>query len=437
MNDPLILGPIAIIAMVLLALLGIPIGFALGVVGAAGLWFVGGFNFMSVTMQTMPFEFMNNYTFVVLPMFILMGLVAQSTGIITQLYTAAHRWTSNVRGGLLLATVMASTGFAAISGSTMVNAALFTKIAIPEMIRYGYHVGIGGGAVAASGVLAALIPPSLSFVIYGFLTGESIGQLLIAGLVPGLVTAAVFVLGVLFLVRMKPDWAPLSNEKFSLFDRIFILKDLWPTILLITVVLGGIYTGFMPPSAAGAIGAVGALILALVKRKLTKSLAKDCMQQTIIMTSVLTIIIMGGILFARFLTLAGFLSSLLGFVNEIGISKYMLIGFVIILFIVLGMFVDTLSIWVISVPVLHPLALSLGINPLWFAVFIVKLSEIGVISPPVGLNLFAVMSASDGHIRISQLYMGVIPFIAMEAVTLIILLLFPELATWLPEQMIH
>ena len=436
MDNPLIVGPIAIIVMVLLSGLGVPIGFALGVVGALGLWFIGDFNFMSVTLQTMPYEFMNNYTFVVLPMFILMGLVAQSTGIITQLYTAAYRWTSAFRGGLLLATVLASTGFAAISGSTMVNAAIFTKIALPEMVRYGYNVALGGGAVAASGVLAALIPPSLSFIIYGFLTGESVGQLLMAGLFPGLLTATVFLLGVMLLVRIKPSWAPLSKESFSLAERIFILKDLWPAILLITVVLGGIYTGVMPPSAAGAVGAVGAILIALVKRKLNKSVAIDCLQQTIIMTSVLTMIILGGILFARFLTLAGFLNSLLGFVNEFGISKYMLIGFVIILFIILGMFVDTLSIWVISVPVLHPLALSLDINPLWFAVFIVKLSEIGVISPPVGLNLFAVMSASDGQIKIGQLYLGVLPFIIMEVVTLLILFMFPGIVTWLPAQML-
>jgi len=437
MDQALLIGPLAIAVMLLLAGLGVPVGFALGIVGSIGLWMTGGFNFMIVTLESMPYDFMHNYAFVVLPMFILMGLIASSAGVVTELYTAAYRWTSGIRGGLLITTVLSAAGFGAISGSTVVSAAIFTRIALPEMIRFGYHIGIGAGAIAGAGTLAALIPPSLSFVIYGFLTGESIGQLLIAGVIPGLTTTAVFIVGIVIMVWIKPEWAPKTTERFSLAERLHILVALWPTILLVTIVLGGIYTGFMPPSAAGSVGAVGAVLIALMRRRLTVKIVRESLQQTAIMASVLVMIIIGGILLARFLTLAGFLDALLDFVNDIGLNRYSLITFVIFLFLLLGMFVDTLSIWVISVPVLHPLALSLDINPLWFAVFIVKLSEIGVISPPVGLNLFSVMSASEGRLKIGELYLGILPFIAMEVVMVFLLLIFPSLVTWLPQQMIR
>lgn len=437
MDNPIVLGSLALMVMLLLASVGIPIGFALAGVAAVGIWFVGGFNFLSTTLQTMPFEFINNYTFVALPMFVLMGLFAQSTGVVTELYRAAYIWTSGIRGGLYHATTLASAGFAAISGSTMVNSALFTKIALPEMARYKYNLSLGAGIVAATGVLAALIPPSLSFIIYAFLTGESIGQLLISGILPGLLTAGIFLIGTHVIVSIKPEWAPKLKQKVRRVERLNSLINLWPAILLVTIVLGGMYTGLMTPSAAGAVGAIGVLVISLARRKMKASEFKNSLQETIVTTAVLTMILLGGILFARFLTLAGFLDELLGFVQKIGMNRLSLIIFVSIFFLFLGGFMDTLSIWVISVPVLHPIALALDINPLWFAVFIVKLSEIGCMSPPVGLNLFAVLGSSGGKITAPQIYKGVIPYIIMEIITLIILYAFPAIVTWLPSQMIN
>jgi len=364
-----------------------------------------------------------------------MGLVASESGIITDLYDAMHRWLSRFRGRLLMVTVAASAAFGAVSGSTIVNATVFTRIAYPEMIRLGYKRGVGAAAIACSGTLAALIPPSITFVIYAVLTEESVGKLLMAGLFPGILTTFVYMAGIAVCVRLFKDWAPGRGHRYSIREKLAGINRVWPVLLLSGIVVGGIYTGLTPPSAAGGAGAIGAIIIVSLQRRMGLSTLWYCLKQTIEITSVLALIVIGGILFSRFLTAVGFVSELFTVIEYLGIGKYQFLALVILLFLVLGMFMDTLSIMVIVVPALYPIVTKMGIDPIWFAVIIVKLLEIAVVTPPVGINLFAVLAATDRELPVGELFKGIIPFVIFDLVTILILMIFPAICTWLPENM--
>ncbi len=435
--DPILIGALGIGGLVVLAAVGVPIGIAISVVAAAGMWQFVGFDYMMVTFKTLPFAVASQYVFVVIPMFVLMGTLASSSGMITELYTAANRWVGGLRGGLYMATTLASAGFSAISGSTVVNAAMFTRIALPEMIRFGYDRGVAAGCIAAAGTLAALIPPSLSFVIYGLLTEESIGALFMAGIVPGLLTAVFYIMGIALLLRFRPGLAPPTEIRYGLQEKFRSLTGLWPLIILVALVLGGIYSGFMPPSAAGAVGAMGALGIAVVRRKLSPTGLWTALQGTAAMTSVLFLIVIGGLLFTRFLLVSGFVTDLTEIVSASGLSPMQFVAVLVVMYFFLGMFIDPMSMLVMTVPFVYPVVKSLGLDPIWFGVIVVKLIEIAVITPPVGMNLFAVMSASGGEVAAGRIFRGILPFVIIEMFVLIVLIAFPALSTWLPTKMLH
>jgi len=435
MTDSIVNGILAIVALLALAGVGVPIAFAIGIVGAAGMYLSTGGVYTQMTYQTLPFATASEYAFAVIPMFVLMGAIASASGIISELYTAVNRWLQAVRGGLYMATAVASAGFAAISGSTVVNAAMFTRIALPEMMQLGYHKGVSAGCIAAAGTFAALIPPSLTFVIFGILTGESIGALFIAGILPGLLTAA-FYLGVIpFMVRMRPGWAPQPTSHATLGDKIRGMRGLWPMLALVFIVLGGIYTGITPPTAAGALGAVGALFISVARRRITTGDVWESFKQTAELTAVLFILIIAGLLFSRFLVISGFVTDLTDIVINSGLSANGFLIVMVLLYLVLGMFIDPLSMLVMTVPFIFPVIQGYGLDPIWFGVVLCKLIEIAVITPPVGLNLFAVVSASDGRVSIGDMYVGILPFVAIELVVLLILILFPAISTYLPATM--
>lgn len=433
--DPILVGALGVGGLVTLAAVGVPIAVAIAVVAAAGMWQFVGFGYMVVTFKTLPFAAASQYAFVVIPMFVLMGTLASSAGMIAELYTAANRWMAGLRGGLYMATTLASAGFSAISGSTVVNAAMFTRIALPEMIRFGYDRGVSAGCVAAAGTLAALIPPSLSFVIYGLLTEESIGALFMAGIVPGLLTAVFYIVGIAVLLRFRPQLAPPTEIRYRLREKLQSLTGLWPLIILVVLVLGGIYSGFMPPSAAGAVGAMGALAIALARRKLSATGLWTALQRTAAMTSVLFLIVIGGLLFTRFLLVTGFVTSLTEAVAASGLSPFQFVAVLVVMYFFLGMFIDPMSMLVMTVPFVYPVVKSLGLDPIWFGVIVVKLIEIAVITPPVGMNLFAVMSASGGQVAAGEVFRGILPFVLIEIFVLIVLVAFPSLSTWLPMRM--
>jgi tripartite ATP-independent transporter DctM subunit len=422
-------------AMIGLLALGIPVAYAIGTVAILGILYAVGPVFLLSTIQSLPYAFASDYNFVVVPLFVLMGALASRAGIISDLYQAAFQLTSRVRGSLMMATVMAQAMFAAISGSTTVAANIFTRMALPEMTRYGYNKGVSAGCVAAAGTLAGLIPPSIAMVLYAILTGEPVGKLLIAGILPGVLTAVGYIVGIKVMLMVRPEWAPLITERFTLKQKFKALTNTWTVVLLIGLVLGGIYAGAFPPSAAGAVGAAGVLVIALSTRRLPKGALWESLIESARVSAVLFLIVMAGLMFSRFLLISGFIGDLKTFVTAVELTAPMFIAMVIVLFLILGCFVDSVSLMVITLPFLHPISKALGIDGIWFGVLVIKLIEIAAITPPVGLNLFAVLSAAKGQLQSRELFMGVIPFLIVEAFILALMIAFPSIATLLPTLM--
>jgi tripartite ATP-independent transporter DctM subunit len=437
MIDPLWIGAIAIVVMLALSLAGVPVGIAMGAVAVVGLWVTGGSAFAINTLSNLPFAMASDYSFVVIPMFVLMGAIASASGITQELFGFSNLVLRSARGALFQATILASAGFAAISGSTLVNAALFTRIALTEMLRLGYDRAFSAGCIAAAGTIAALIPPSISFVIYGLLTGESVAELLIAGVIPGVLTTAAYMIGTAFLVRARPHLAPPPQPRARLSEIGRSAVGLWATFLLAALVIGGIYLGFTTPSGAGALGAIGALVIALSRRKLSSGDLADCLRSAAAVTAALFIVIIGGLLFTRFFLVAGTVTAATDLLQSLQLSPLLFMLILIAVFMVLGMFMDPLAMQVMTLPFVYPMVTALGYDGVWFGVIMVKLVELAVLTPPVGMNLFAVIGASEGKVRLPEIYRGILPFIAIEAVVLALLLSFPELSLWLPRQMFN
>lgn len=439
MSEALFLGFGGTLAILFIGALGIPVAYALMVVGMAGMWYVGGFSFLETTVKMLPYTILSNYSFAIIPMFLLMGALASAAEITTELYAFANRLLGRVRGGLLMATVVASAIFAAISGSTIVNASVFTRIALPEMRKFGYDLGISAGCIAAAGTFAALIPPSISLVIIGLLTEASIGALLIAGILPGILTAVMYVFGIGVLVRIRPSLVPRHglSETAAQISNFEALVSIGPAVLLMVIVLGGIYTGLMFPSSAGAVGAAGALLIAVMRRKINLEKLWYVVRSSAGSTATLFFIVIGGLLFSRFLTFGGFIHEVTALVSEWQLTQLQFLIVLSILYLILGMFLDTLSILLVTIPFLFPIAQSVGVDEIWFGVLVVKLIEIAAITPPVGLNLFAVMSASERRIPSKTIIAGVIPFVIIELFTLSLIIAFPAISTWLPSQMMN
>ena len=292
--NPVFIGITAMICLLALSAIGIPVGIALGTVALTGLWLAAGPEMAFISLQTLPYAVGTSYNLVVVPMFILMGLVVSSAGIVTELYDSIYRWFARLRGSLLMVTTVASAAFGAVSGSTVVNATVFTRIALPEMVRLGYRPGAAAAAIGAAGTLAALIPPSIMFVIYAIVTGQSIGQLLLAGLLPGILTTVVYLVGITVCVRLLKDWAPAPSAHYSWTEKVTGMQRLWPLLALFIIVVGGIYTGLTPPSAAGGVGAISAILIVLLQRRIGLATLWDCLKQTIEISAVLFLIIVGG-----------------------------------------------------------------------------------------------------------------------------------------------
>ncbi|RYX92913.1 MAG: TRAP transporter large permease [Comamonadaceae bacterium] len=422
-------------AMLLLLGLGVPVAYAIGTVAIVGIYVAVGPVFLLSTIETLPYAFASDYNFAVVPLFVLMGALASRAGIISDLYTAAFRLTSGIRGSLMMATVMAQAMFAAISGSTTVAASIFTRMALPEMTRHGYNAGVSAGCVAAAGTLAGLIPPSIAMVLYAVLTGEPIGKLLIAGVLPGALTAVGYLVGIRLMLVFRPEWAPAIQERFTWKQKLAGIGNTWSVVLLIALVMGGIYAGVFPPSAAGAVGAAGVLVIALSMRRIKRGDIWESLLESARVSAVLFLIVIAGLLFSRFLLISGFMAELKTLVLAIDMGASSFIALVVVLFLILGCFVDSVSLMVITLPFLYPISAALGVNGIWFGVLVIKLIEIAAITPPVGLNLFAVLAAARGKLNSRELFIGILPFLAMEAVIMGLLIAFPAIATVLPALM--
>ena len=434
--DPILVGYAGAGLLFVFLAIGIPVGVAMGIVGVGGMLLGAGELFTWGQLRVLPFWVVNNYAFAVLPMFVLMGILAEASGITRDVFYSSDLWLRRFRGGLYQAVIVGSAVFAAVSGSTIVNAVVFTRIAFPQMLKYGYSKSLSIGAIAGSGSFAAMIPPSITMVIYAIITEQSVGQLLIAGVIPGLLTAFVYLSGVYFLVRLRPALAPPIQERVLLSEKFKSMLYVWPVIILMAIVLGGIYTGLFPPSAAGAAGAFGAFCLAIAKKKTLKGWLPPVLYDAASISCVIFIILIGGLLLSRMLVVVGIIDGLVELITSIADTPLKFMILVSVLYILLGCFLDTTSMMVVTLPFLFPVVVKLGIDPIWFGIVLVKLIEISVITPPVGINLFAVLSAVGDQAEFHHVVKGVIPFILFDILVLALLIMFPELATWLPQKMI-
>ncbi len=434
--DPIIVGYTGAGLLFVFLAIGIPVGVAMAAIGISGMILGAGELLTWGQLRVLPFWVVNNYAFAVLPMFVLMGVMAEASGITRDVFYASDLWLRRLRGGLYQAVIVGSAVFAAISGSTIVNAVVFTRIAFPHLLRFGYSKSLSIGAIAGSGSFAAMIPPSLTMVIYAIITEQSVGQLLIAGIIPGLITAAVYLAGVYGLVRLRPALAPPIIETVTMRERWRSMIYVWPVIILMAIVLGGIYTGLFPPSAAGAAGAFGAFCLAVAKKKTLKGWLPPVLYDAASISCVIFIILIGGLLLSRMLVVVGVIDGLVEVITSVADTPLKFMIFVSILYILLGCFLDTTSMLVVTLPFLFPVVVDLNIDPIWFGIVLVKLIEISVVTPPVGINLFAVLSAVGDQAGYQHVVKGVVPFILFDLVVLALLIIFPSLATYLPRLMI-
>ena len=434
--DPIIVGYAGAGLLFVFLAIGIPVGVAMAATGISGMILGAGELLTWGQLRVLPFWVVNNYAFAVLPMFVLMGVMAEASGITRDVFYASDLWLRRLRGGLYQAVIVGSAVFAAISGSTIVNAVVFTRIAFPHLLRFGYSKSLSIGAIAGSGSFAAMIPPSLTMVIYAIITEQSVGQLLIAGIIPGLMTAAVYLAGVYGLVRFRPALAPPITETVTMRERWRSMIYVWPVIILMAIVLGGIYTGLFPPSAAGAAGAFGAFCLAVAKKKTLKGWLPPVLYDAASISCVIFIILIGGLLLSRMLVVVGVIDGLVEVITSVADTPLKFMIFVSILYILLGCFLDTTSMLVVTLPFLFPVVVELNIDPIWFGIVLVKLIEISVVTPPVGINLFAVLSAVGDQAGYQHVVKGVVPFILFDLVVLALLIIFPSLATYLPQLMI-
>lgn len=435
MLDPLSIAGLFTGAMLLLMALGVPVAISLGIAGLSGLYLIGGQALAIGQLYSVSYSVTANYAFAVLPTFLFMGNLAMASGMASELYNAADRWLGHLRGGLYLATISGATGFAAISGSPLVNATVFTRLSLPEMLKLGYSKSLSGACIASAGTLAALIPPSVGMVVYGILTEQSIGKLMIAGIVPGIITAIGYCVMVSVMVRINPSLAPADRPKAPRSERWRALGNTWSIILLFLFIMTGIYGGFFSPSAAGAAGAFGALVIVAARRRLTMGMLGEAMMRSAETTAMLFIIIIGGMIYSRMLVLSGFVTGVVDFTEALNLTPTMLLLIIAAMYIVLGCFMEGLSLQLVTIPFVYPIIVAAGIDPIFFGILVIVIIEIGAITPPVGLNLFATVGASEGALRIEDIVRGILPFVLFNVVLLTIFILFPKLVLWVPNNM--
>ena len=415
-------------------LVGVPVGPLLAFAAVIGLFLLtGSFQAATSLMLATGFDVGSSVSYIVIPMFILMGALASGTGIVNELYDAAYKAVGRVAGGLAVATTLASATFGAVTGSSISAASALTKVALPEMLRYGYSVRLSTGIIAVSGTFAMMLPPSLIMVFYGIVAQQSIGQLLVAGIFPGMLTVAVFSVLILIRAKLNPEMAP-AGPAFPFREVAKSAVNASPFVLVILALVGGILLGIWTPTEASAGGVVVVAAIGFAKRNLTVRRIFDAGIDTVVTAAAVLLLVMGSVLFGKFLALSGVTSAITGFIAGAELSSLELFIVLIIFYLILGTFLEGISILALTVPIVLPIILKAGWDPIWFGVILVKLIEIGAITPPVGLNLFAVKSAAP-NVKTLDIILGSLPFWICDIFVLFLLFAFPSIATTLPRMM--
>jgi len=432
MIDRETIGGISVVIVLLLVLLRVPVGIAMGVVAFGGICAAMNVNAALGILKAVPFEMVGDWNLSAIPMFLLMGYVAASSELTKNLFRSARitlRW---LPGALASSTVISAALFASASGSSVATAAAFSRTAVPEMLKAKYHPGLATGAVAAAGTLGALIPPSVLMIVYGISMSESINSLFLAGMIPGILSAIVYILYIAIRVRINPKVAPRLTGEVTREEKREAFRDVWPLPLIIFCVIGGIFAGIFTPTEAGAIGAALTILLAVVRRAFTFEGFFDALKRTTTGTAAIFIIVVGAALFQRLLGLTGVATAFTEIVSSYIDTQLGLILAIALMYLVMGCFLEPVSIMLLTLPVLTPLLHAYNVNLIWFAVITVKLLEMGMVTPPMGLNVFVVKSALGSEVSLGQVFRGTAGFLLADFLSLALIIAFPILSLWLP-----
>ncbi len=434
MLDPVTVGVLGTIAVFALLFLGMPIAFALMLVGFAGISYLASMEAALPKLASTVWEVSSFYPYTVIPLFIVMGGFASSSGITSELYGTFDKWMRRLPGGLAIATIGACGGFAAVSGSSVATAATMGTVALPEMKRFKYRSSLASGAVAAGGTLGFLIPPSIGFVVYGMLTEQSIGKLLVAGILPGLLLTFSYVGIVIAWVKLSPSAAPTSPERVSWADKLASLKGVWEPLVLFCIVMGGIYAGFFTPTEAGAVGATVLFIVAMVKGRLSWQVLLGALFESVRISVMVLFLVAGANVFSYFLALSTIPTQVATWAAGLEVSPYLIHTVIILIYLFLGCFLDAISMMVLTLPVIYPIITALHFDPIWFGVIAVLMMEAGLITPPMGLNIFTVAGV-DPDTKLETIFKGVAPFLLAIFFVAFLITVIPGIATLLPGMM--
>ena len=423
---------IGLLMIILLISLGLPIAFSMMTVGFIGLSFIIGIEPALSMVGQVFFDNGMSYTLSILPLFLLMGNFVVKAGLADELYYTSNAWLRHKKGGLAMATVIACGGFSSVCGSSLATAATMAKIALPSMKKYGYSDSLSAGVIAAGGTLGILIPPSMILVIYGIITSQDIGKLFLAGIIPGLLGIIGYIISVKLTLwkenKISEQLTPLPTS-----EKLKSLKGVSGILALFILVMGGIYLGIFTATEAAGIGAFGAFIIVVLKGKLSLSSFKDTLIETVKITSMLFFLLFGAILFSNFINLAGLPNDLRNFFSNFNFNIYTLLLLIFFIYLILGMVLESLSMMLLTVPIFYPLVAEMGGDLIWFGILVVVAVEISLITPPVGLNVHVLKTIVKNKMTLNTIFKGVIPFVFMDIIRLLILLIFPFLTLFLPN----
>ncbi|MBJ3778807.1 TRAP transporter large permease [Acuticoccus mangrovi] len=431
------IGVAGIVVALVLVAVRVPIGIALGSVSIVGIGVMTSPRVAWGMISATPFDFVGQWELTAAPMFLLMGYICTETNLTQGLFHAIRLFLWRLPGGLAVSSVGACAFFAAASGSSVATAAALSRIAVPEMLKRGYDKGLATGTIAASGTLGSLIPPSVLLVLYGVYAQVSVGQLFMAGFIPGLISALIYAMMIIVRVKITPTLAGEDDIRPSWGERFAALKDVWPLPVLIVSVLGGIFLGYFSPTEAGAIGTVVACLIAALRGSLTWTAFRDALVKAAASTTGIFIILIGSVFFTRFLAMSRVPKEFSDLILGVSTDSWWILFAVSVIYIVLGMFIDSIGLLLLTLPLLLPLVKGAGLDLVWFGIIVIKLLEIGLVTPPIGLNVYVIKGALGNLVTLPQVFKGVGWFVAMDILTLILIILLPGLSLWLPSIMLN
>lgn len=445
--DPLVVGLVTLAITLFLLAIRVPIAAALGISASVGVFIIfswrPGADFIPQyawrpTLSLIangPYDFLKNYSLATVPLFVLMGHLAYEAGFTTHIYRAARLWLARLPGGVAMASIVGCGGFSAITGSSVACAAAMGRIAIPEMLKFGYSKSLATGSVAIGGTLGSLIPPSILFILYGIFAEQSIARLFMAAIIPGLLSLGAYLVVIFLWAKLRPEAAPRPGEAISAVDRWRSLLRCWSIVALFAVVIGGIYAGFFTPSEAAGVGAISALLLGLALRQLTLARIVSALRESVFQSSMIFAIALAGKIYVSFIALTGLSGAIGDWISETEVSMGAVLALIVLFYLVLGMFLDPIGIILLTLPLTIPIMDNFGLSLIWFGVLVIKLLEIGLVTPPIGLNVFVIKSILGDSVRLEAIFSGIGIFLIAEVVVLALIIGVPALSLWLPGVM--